>query len=244
MALYDRIGRTYARFRRADPPIAARVRAALGDATTVVNVGAGAGSYEPPDLRVLAVEPSPAMLAQRPPGAAPVLRAVAEALPFRNGAFDAAMATVTVHQWPDLARGLAELRRVARRVVVLTFDRDAVGDFWLAAYVPELYAVERRRYPPLDTIAGHLGGATVIDVPVPRDCTDGFGEAFYGRPEAFLREEVRRAQSAWVFLEPGVEERAMERLAGDLRTGAWDARYGALRDAPSYAGSLRLVVSA
>ncbi|HEV2888868.1 MAG TPA: methyltransferase domain-containing protein [Frankiaceae bacterium] len=243
---FDYTGVAYAPRRRPDPRIAAYVHAALGDARTVVNVGAGAGSYEPlPPVRVLAVEPSEAMVAQRPPGAAPVVRAVAEALPLRDGAVDAAMATITVHQWDDPARGLAELRRVARGpVAILTFDPDVLEALWLAEYAPELVAAERRRYLPIATLAGHLGGATVTPVPVPFDCVDGFGEAFYGRPEAFLDPGVRRAQSGWGFVAPEDEERAVRHLADDLASGAWDARHGALRDQPELAGSLRLVVSA
>lgn len=241
---FDYSGVSYAPHRRTDPRIAAYVHAALGDARTVVNVGAGAGSYEPADRRVLAVEPSPAMLAQRPPGAAPVVRAVAEALPLRDGAVDAAMATITVHQWDDPARGLAELRRLARGpVVVLTFDPDALEAFWLAEYAPELIAAERRRYLPIPTLADLLGGATATPVPIPADCVDGFGEAFYARPEAFLDPAVRRAQSGWGFVEPAAEARAIARLAEDLESGTWDARYGALRGQATFEGSLRLVVT-
>ncbi|HEX8001543.1 MAG TPA: class I SAM-dependent methyltransferase [Mycobacteriales bacterium] len=241
----DYTGVAYAPRRRTDPRIAAYVTAALGDARTVVNVGAGAGSYEPPGRRVLAVEPSEAMLAQRPPGAAPAVRAVAEALPLADRSVDAAMATVTVHQWGDPERGLAELRRVARGpVVVLTFDPDALDLLWLAEYAPELVAAERRRYLPPARMADLLGGGTVTPVPVPVDCVDGFTEACYARPEAFLDEGVRRAQSAWTFVPRAAEDRAVARLAADLADGTWDARYGALRDQPTFPGSLRLVVSA
>jgi len=185
---YDIHGHGYAQRRRPDPRIAALIHAALGDARTVVNVGAGAGSYEPADRYVVAVEPSARMRAQRPAAAVPALNATAESLPFDDGAFDAAMATVTVHQWRDLARGLAELRRVARGpVVVLTFDGDELDRHWLAAYAPELIAAERRRYPPVPAIAAALGRTTdVIEVPIPIDCVDGFTEAYYARPEAFL----------------------------------------------------------
>lgn len=241
---FDYSGVSYAPHRRTDPRVAAYVHAALGDARTVVNVGAGAGSYEPPDRRVLAVEPSTAMLAQRPPGAAPAVRAVAEALPLRDDAVDASMATVTVHQWDDPARGLAELRRVSRgRVVVLTFDPDALDLLWLAEYAPELVAAERRRYLPIPALAELLGGATVTTVPVPIDCVDGFTEAYYARPEAFLDPAVRRAQSAWGFVAAEAEAVAVQRLSADLESGAWDARYGALRGQETFEGSLRLVVT-
>ncbi len=242
---YDRHGGGYRARRRADPRIEAMVHAALGDARTVVNVGAGAGSYEPADRYVVAVEPSAAMRAERPPGAVPALDAVAEALPFDDGAFDAAMAMVTVHQWRDLRAGLAELRRVARGpVVVLTFDGDELERLWLAEYVPELVVAERRRYPAIGLLAEVLGGAVEVqEVPVPADCVDGFTEAYYARPEAFLDPEVRRAQSAWTFVDDEVEAAAMARLQRDLDSGAWDRAHGALRRQPQFVGALRLVTA-
>jgi SAM-dependent methyltransferase len=245
---YERYGPGYAARRRTDPRIAALLHAALGDARLVLNVGAGAGSYEPPDRRVLAVEPSAAMRAQRPAagaGGSWLVAAVAAALPLRDSAVDAAMATVTVHQWPDPAAGLREVRRVTRGpVAVLTFDPAAVGGFWLAAYAPELAAVDARRMPPLPLLADALGGTvTVLPVPIPFDCTDGVTEAYYGRPEALLDPGVRRAQSGWSFLGPGVEDRAVAALAADLASGAWDARWGGLRTQPAYLGSLRLLVA-
>jgi SAM-dependent methyltransferase len=241
---YEAHGAGYAVRRRTDPRIAARVHAALGPARTVLNVGAGAGSYEPEDRHVVAVEPSASMRAQRPRDRAPAIAAAAEELPFDDGAFDAAMATVTVHQWSDLEQGLAELRRVTRGpVVLLTFDGDALDRFWLSGYAPELIAAERRRYPAMATLAGALGAGTqIVPIPVPIDCADGFTEAYYARPEAFLDPAVRRAQSAWGFVAPAAQERAVARLADDLASGAWDARYGALRTQPAFDGSLRLVV--
>ena len=226
---------SYAATRRPEPRIAARIERALGDARTVVNVGAGAGSYEPEDRYVVAVEPSAAMRAQRPAGR-PAVDAVAEALPFDDDSFDAAMAMITVHQWSDLERGLTELRRVTRGpVVILTFDPDAMLDFWLADYVPEVFEAERPRMPKLSALGGEAGA-----VPIPHDCVDGFIEAYYGRPEAFLDPEIRAAQSAWgktgADVGPG-----LTRLAEDLQSGAWDARYGDLRRQPEYIGSLRLI---
>jgi SAM-dependent methyltransferase len=241
---YETHGTGYAVQRRTDPRIAALVQAALGPARTVLNVGAGAGSYEPEDRHVVAVEPSAAMRAQRPPDRVPAIAGAAEDLPFDDGAFDAAMATVTVHQWSDVARGLAELRRVTRGpVVILTFDGDALDRFWLAEYAPELIAAERRRYPAVSTLAAALGeGTEVRPVPVPIDCVDGFTEAYYARPERFLDPAVRRSQSAWGFVEPAAQERAVARLEDDLGSGAWDARHGHLRTQPEFDGSLRLVV--
>jgi SAM-dependent methyltransferase len=241
---YDTHGAGYAAQRRTDPRIAGLVHAALGDARTVLNVGAGAGSYEPEDRYVVAVEPSAAMRAQRPAGKVPALDATAEALPFDDDSFDAAMATVTVHQWADLDRGLAQLRRVARGpVVVLTFDGDALDLLWLAEYAPQLIAAERRRYPAIDRIATALGSSCeVTAVPIPIDCVDGFTEAYYARPERFLDPRVRAAQSAWGFVDPADAEAGMARLRSDLDSGAWDERYGHLRTQPEFLGSMRLLV--
>jgi Methyltransferase domain len=241
---YDLHGRTYAHHRREDPRIAERVHTALGDARTVINVGAGAGSYEPRDRWVLAVEPSATMRAQRPPDAAPALDARAESLPFEDGAFDAAMACVTVHHWDRVEVGLAELRRVAARtVVVLTFDLDALPD-WQKQYLREGLAVERPRFPSIARVRAALGGRTRVErIPTPADCTDGFFEAFWGRPEALLDPHVRSAQSMWALLGEGVEKRIVERLAGALQSGSWDAAHGHLRTRGQFDGSLRLIVS-
>ena len=245
---YESIGVGYASRRVADPRIAARVHAALGDARTVLNVGAGAGSYEPADRWVLAVEPSATMRAQRPAGAAPCLAASAEALPLDDDAVDAAMAMITVHHWSEGAvPGLRELRRVARGpVVVLTFDIEAGRSGWvLGDYVPEAHAVESVAFPTPAQIAELLGGdARVEVVPVPADCTDGFVSAFETRPEAMLDPAVRAGQSVWSRLPDGVEERFVTRLAGDLASGAWDARHGHRRDLSEVDGGLRLVVGA
>ena len=167
--LYDSIGRSYTDFRREDPRIAARIRAALGDARTVVNVGAGAGAYEPADLEVTAVEPSETMIAQRPEDAAPVVRGSAEELPFADGSFDAAMAVLSDHHWTDHERGVAELRRVARRVVLLTWDPASVHDFWLVTeYLPCFEDLITKGFR-LEQSLEALGGARVESVPVPHD---------------------------------------------------------------------------
>jgi SAM-dependent methyltransferase len=174
-----------------------------------------------------------------------VVAAVAEALPLRSGSVDAAMAMSTVHQWPDLARGLAEMRRVARGpVVVLTFEPRGLDGYWLADYVPELPPVDAARMPPVERIASLLGGTVAVtSPPVPLDCTDGFVEAYYGRPEAYLDADVRRAQSAWAFVDDAVVERGLAALRADLDSGAWDARYGHPRTQPAYDSALRLVVA-
>jgi len=241
---YEQRGRGYARNRRTDPRIAARIHAALGDARTVLNVGAGAGSYEPADRWVLAVEPSAAMRAQRPPGAAPALDARAEALPFDDDSFDAAMACVTVHHWEPASSGLAELRRVARGpVVVFTFELAALPA-WQQEFLREGLVIERPRFPAIDAVARWLGGSTRIErIPTPADCMDGFFEAFWNRPEALLDPQIRASQSMWTLLEPGVEERIVERLRVALESGAWDAQHGHLRALDSFDGALRLVIS-
>jgi Methyltransferase domain len=235
---YDRHGRGYASRRQADPRIAAVIHDALGSARTVLNVGAGAGSYEPVDRYVLAVEPSATMRAQRPPHLAVAIRGSVEALPLDDAAVDASMAILTVHQWPDQLAGLREVRRVTRGpVVILTFDR-----FWLFEYAPELAEIERRRFPTIEKIRAALGETEVRPVPVPLDCTDGFAESFYGHPESFLEPGVRRAQSGWGFLEAGSEERIVRTLSRDLETGAWDRRHGALRARATFDGAVRIVL--
>ena len=241
---YERHGRTYAHHRRADPRIAARIHAALGDAHTVLNVGAGAGSYEPSDRWLLAVEPSATMRAQRPAGAAPAVDARAEALPFDDDAFDAAMACVTIHHWVPPAAGLAELRRVARgAVVVFTFELDCLPA-WQQEYLHEGLVLEQPRFPAIDDVAAALGGHTRVErIPTPGDCQDGFFEAFWRRPEALLDPAVRGAQSMWALLEPGVEQRIVDRLSEALDSGAWDAEHGHLREQESFDGALRLVIS-
>jgi SAM-dependent methyltransferase len=242
---YEAGGQGYASVRRPDPRIAARIHSALGAAPTVVNVGAGAGSYEPVDRAVTAVEPSAAMRAQRPPGSSPAIDAIAEDLPFADDSFDAAMASVTIHQWTDWRQGLRELRRVTRGpIVILAFDSAALDQFWLADYVPELITAEKLRDPKIEFIAATLGGeVTVTPVPIPIDCVDGFTEAFYARPEAFLDPAVRRAQSVWGFISPESAAAGIERLRGDLESGEWDRRFGHLRTQPEFIGALRLVVS-
>jgi SAM-dependent methyltransferase len=242
---YTAHGQGYGRQRRADPRLEAWVHAALGDARTVVNVGAGAGSYEPLDRHVLAIEPAAAMRAQRPAHLAPAIDAVAGKLPLDDQSVDAAMALLTVHQWPDLAQGLRELRRVARGpIVILTFDPDALDRYWMADYAPEMLAVERRRLPSVARLVEGLGGACEAHpLRIPGDCIDGFSEAFYARPEAFLDAAVRRSQSAWSFVPEEVQARFVERLGADLASGEWDRRHGAWRTTPFFEGSLRGIVS-
>jgi SAM-dependent methyltransferase len=242
---YDRHGQGYAQQRRTDPRIASLVHVALGTARRVLNVGAGAGSYEPSDRYVIAIEPAAAMRAQRPAHLVPAIHGVAERLPLDEQSMDASMAMVTVHQWRDLRLGLKELCRVTRdRIVILTFDGEALERFWLADYAPELISAERGRYPAIGLIQEILGGHTEVKVvPVPVDCIDGFTEAFYARPERFLEAQVRRSQSAWGFVKEGVQERFVKQLSRDLESGAWDQRYGHWRRKPFFEGALRLITN-
>jgi SAM-dependent methyltransferase len=244
-ANYARIGEGYAQYRRPDPRIAAMIGQALATVRIVLNVGAGAGSYEPLDRHVTAVEPSASMRAQRPSSLPVAVDAVAEHLPFADNSFDASMATFTVHQWPDLKAGLAEMHRVTRHtLLILTCDPDELDRFWLHDYAPEVISVEARRYPRIETITAALGGRTeIVPVSIPLDCTDGFGEAYYGRPEGLLDPGARRACSAWSFVEPSVEARFVKQLGGDLRSGKWDAEYGHLRKQAHFEGSLKLLIS-
>jgi SAM-dependent methyltransferase len=240
-ALYDQIGRGYAAHRRADARIAARILDALGTARTVLNVGAGAGSYEPADRRVAAVEPAETMLRQRPAGSAPAVRGVAEALPFRDGAFDAALASLTIHHWTDWRAGLMEMRRVARgRVVIFTWDPSSFG-FWLVRdYFPEIAEFDAA-FPPFDALAEVLGPLEVRTVPVPADCTDGFLAAYWRRPAAYLDPALRGAISAFARI-PDAASR-LERLAADLADGSWERRNGNLLALPELDVGYRILIA-
>ena len=243
-ARYDTIGQGYAQGRRPDPRIAARLAAALGDARSVLNVGAGAGSYEPSDRQVVAVEPSAVMIAQRPAGAAPAVQARAEALPFADRAFDATLGVLTLHHWADRARGIAECVRVARkRVVLLTWD-PAADAFWLTRdYFPELAAADRVAFPPVPAYADAFGPGARVEVtpvPVPRDCIDGFFGAYWARPAAYLDDAVRAGISS--FARPGLEA-GLARLRDDLESGAWHAQYGDQAATDVFDVGYRLVVA-
>ena len=241
-ALYDEIGVDYANLRKPDDRIARRIDAALGPARTVLNVGAGAGSYEPTGRDVTALEPSAEMIAQRPPGAAPVVQGAAESLPFADDSFDAVMAVLTIHHWADQAQGLAEMRRVARqRVVLLTFD-PAYRDIWLLDYVPALAELDAAQMPPLDFYREHLGKDVVIEtLAVPRDCTDGFLYAYWARPQAYLDPRLRKGSSSFWKLS-GLDE-GFARLAADLASGAWREKHGHLLERPDYDAGYRLVIA-
>jgi SAM-dependent methyltransferase len=242
MPLYDSIGQTYAGTRRPDPRIARRVDQALGDAITVVNVGAGAGSYEPRDRRVVAVEPSLTMIRQRPRDAAPAVIGQAEELPLADDSVDAALAVLTVHHWADQRRGLAELRRVARdRVVVLGWDPASAGAFWLWDYLPT--SLHADRSPPLALYEDVLGPLDIVPVPVPHDCVDGFAAAFWRRPEAYLDPVVRANISVFANLPAAEVDAAVARLADDLESGAWARSNGHLLDLDELDAGYRLLVA-
>jgi SAM-dependent methyltransferase len=243
---YDTIGRGYSAYRRADPRIAAAVHAALGDARTVVNVGAGTGSYEPADRPVIPIEPSTAMALQRDPARPPAVLGVAESLPLPDGTADAATALMTMHHWADVGRGLAELARVARRrIVLLTVDAEIAAGMWLLRdYFPEIADRDRREFPAIARLLRDLPApARVITVPVPADCTDRFGLALWSRPEAVLDPGARAATSGFARMDRAREAAGVARLARDLETGAWDRRHGHLRALAELDVGLRLLVT-
>jgi SAM-dependent methyltransferase len=241
---YGAIGNNYARYRQAEPRIMEQILFALGKAETVLNVGAGAGSYEPTDRQVTAVEPSAAMRAQRPATLTRAIAGIAEALPFPDQSFDASMATFSVHQWSDLHAGLAEMRRVTRGpVVILSCDPTALERFWLHQYAPEVTEIEARRYPRIEEIKAALGGEVEArPVSIPLNCRDGFNEAYYGRPEMLLEHGARLACSGWSFVPAAAVARFVLTLGGDLASGAWDRDFGDLRRKPNFEGPLRLVI--
>jgi SAM-dependent methyltransferase len=238
---YDTIGVNYSGLRKPDARIAARITAALGPAPTVLNVGAGAGSYEPADRRVVALEPSAEMVRQRPPTAAPAVRGRAEALPFADDSFDASMAILTVHHWADPAAGLRAMRRVTRnQIVILTYD-PAFRGFWLADYLPELVALDEGQMPPMDQYEAWLGPVVISTVPIPHDCRDGFLYAYWRRPAAYLDPRVRAAISSFWALRDLTP--ALRRLEADLDSGAWADRYAHLLDLDECDCGYRLVVT-
>ena len=240
-AIYDRIGVDYSNLRKADPRIAAQIHAALGDAKTVLNVGAGTGNYEPTDRQVTALEPSAEMIAQRPAGSAPVVQGHAEALPFADNSFDAAMAVLTVHHWTDQPKGLSEMRRVAKGpVVIYTFDT-ADRSLWLFDYWPEFATLDEAMMLPISEHENWLGPVEIAPVPIPADCSDGFLAAYWKRPEAYLDIRIRSGISSF-WLVDNVDE-GLARLSGDLQSGAWHRRYSHLLELDEIDAGYRLVVT-
>ena len=238
-ALYDTIGLNYADLRRPDPRIAQQIEDALDDAQTVLNVGAGAGSYEPAGRKITAVEPSAKMIAQRPESDAVVMRGGAENLPFEDNSFDAAMAVLTIHHWSDKAKGVAEMRRVTRdKIVFLTYD-PAFRDFWLLDYFPALITLDEGQMPAMADYGDWLGDVSISPVPIPHDCTDGFLAGYWRRPAAYLDERVRAAMSSFWAL--GDVSDGFARLKDDLDSGAWERRYGHLAGLDALDCGYRLV---
>jgi SAM-dependent methyltransferase len=246
VALYDNLGRTYSSTRQADPRIAAVINGALDDSATVVNIGAGTGSYEPVQT-VVAIEPSWVMIGQRPPGAAPVLCAAAEHIPLRDDAADTALAVLTIHHWSDLEAGIAEMHRVARRrLVFLTWDADVIGErFWLLSeYVPAARRADYEMAVPLDRLIGLLNDPVISAVPVPHDCADGFGAAFWRRPAAYLDPAVQAGMSLFAKLDTALYADGLARLAADLDSGRWQRKHADLLDAEELDLGYRLVTAA
>lgn len=243
-ALYDHIGKSYGATRRRDPRIAARIEAALGDARSVVDVGAGTGAYEPTDREVLAVEPSHTMIAQRPPGSAPVIQASAEKLPLPDGSFDAALAVATIQHWTDVRAGLRELRRVARkRIVIFLRNPESGAPFWLTEdYLPRLDP-SRKNAAIVAAIRDELPSVTALPVPLPRDCEDGLFSAYWGRPEMYLDGEARNNISNFMLADADDMARGLARLQADLASGAWDRRYGVFRSLPELDLGHRLLIA-
>jgi SAM-dependent methyltransferase len=243
---YDTIGAGYVATRREDPVLREHLHAALGDARTVVNVGAGTGSYEPRDRHVVAVEPSDVMAAQRPAGLAPAIRARADDLPLRDDSVDAALAVLTLHHWDEgQEAGVRELRRVARGpVVILTYDARVSGSMWLMTdYLPEVAALDREIFPEAERIAAWLGGdVEVCELPLHRDCRDWMLGSFWAHPERVLDAAARAGTSGFARMEPAIVERVVAAVGADLAGGAWDARHGALRALDRYDVGLRLVI--
>lgn len=242
---YDQRSVSYSSQRKTEPAIAAYIHAAMGSAKNVLNIGAGSGSYEPDDRYVISVEPSSSMRQQRKElNRRPALIAFADNLPFDDHSFDASMALLTIHHWPDVKKGLNEMNRVTNgRILIMTYDPDSLHTFWNAEYFPELTEVEKARYPKIDTLTKILGGnCQVLSIPIPLMCQDGFQEAYYGRPEEFLKPEVRKAQSAWCFLPDGLEEKYVESFAKELSSGNWDKKYAQLRSQSEYFGALKLIL--
>jgi SAM-dependent methyltransferase len=241
VTLYDNIGRTYAGRRQSDPRIAMAIERAIGGCATILNVGAGAGSYEPQSRMVIAVEPSRTMIAQRPSGAAPAVQAFAEALPFLSGSFDAVLGILTVHHWKDQAKGFAECARVARsRVVFLTNDFEVCAKFWLFDYFPELLRADRHIFPSLARFEDAFGVIELIDVPIPEDCRDGFLGAYWKRPRAYLDRMVRDSIST--FSKVGNIDSQLAQLERDISSGEWERRYSNLQNLSELDLGYRIVI--
>jgi SAM-dependent methyltransferase len=241
--IYETIGRSYTATRREDPRIAAHIHAALGDARTVINIGAGSGNYEPRDRIVASVEPSPTMILQRRHHSGGETRGVAEHLPFRDRTFDAALAILTIHHWRDRRAGLAEMKRVAKRQVIFLFEPAMTDRFWAMDYFPEaLKLPSETDAPGIDAISQHLDVRDARIVPVPRDCMDGFGAAYWARPERYLEPDVQAGMSWLAQLPADVRSRGTAALRDDLKSGRWHERHGHLLDLDEYDSGYRIAL--
>ncbi len=246
MALYDTVGRTYSATRQADPRVAAQIDRALADSASVVNIGAGAGSYEPAQT-IAAIEPSQTMIGQRLTGAAPAIRAAAEQVPLRDNCTDAALAVLTVHHWTDLAAGISEMRRIARhRLVLLTWNADVIGEkFWLLSeYLQEARSADAALAVPVSRLTSLLADPVITPVPVPHDCTDGFAGAFWRRPGAYLDPAVQAGMSLFTKTGPSMVEAGLARLAADLQSGRWQREHAGLLKLTQLDLGYRLITAA
>lgn len=232
------------RIRKEDPKIAKMIKDALGSAQSLLNVGAGSGSYEPDDRFVVSIEPSREMRSQRGKHRVPAINGSAECIPFDDCVFDASMAVLTVHHWINLGKGLSEMKRVTKGpVIIMTFDPFAATEFWLYDYLPEMLKVDQNRYPRIDRLSTFLGTTPkIVEVPVSRDCADKFQVALYSRPEEFLRMSVRKSQSAWSHLKEGLEEGFVKTLSSELESGKWDKKYGDFRKKTVIKCQLRILI--
>jgi len=244
---YDAIGVGYAVTRREDPGFREQIHAALGDARTVVNVGAGTGSYEPSDRHVIAIEPSDVMAAQRSLERPPALRSGAARLPLRDASVDAAMAVLTIHHWDhERQQGVTELRRVTRGpIVIVTYDPEVSGQMWLMAeYLPEVAALDREIFPSIDVVAQWLGGTTVVQpMPIPCDTPDWMLGSFWAHPERVLEPTARAATSGFARMDPVLVDRVVTDVSRDLQSGEWDKRFGHLRQLSEHDVGLRLLIN-
>jgi SAM-dependent methyltransferase len=244
-ANYELIGNSYSDFRKPETKILDVILSQLGNAHSVLNVGAGTGSYEPQDLNITAVEPSSTMRAQRPQESKPAVDAMAEDLPFADKTFDASMSIFSIHQWKDLSKGLAEMRRVTLgKVILMSCLPDKVCDYWLYQYAPSVLEIEAKRFPTKDEIEDGLNQkVNLIQVPIPLNCSDGFNEAYYGRPEYLLNKNARQSCSSWSFVDKNLSDEYVCNLKSDIESGKWDVKYGNLRKTNFYLGSLYLFVT-
>ena len=245
--IYNTIGVDYAETRKPDPRLAALIHASLKGLESILNVGAGAGSYEPADKSLVALEPSSIMISQRPAGAAPCVGGEVENLPFADNSFDAAMALLTLHHWRDIWQGLSELKRVVRKRIVIhthNWDTAVMGGFWLTNdYIPEIIDRDARRFPKIEDIAAEFRSVRVIKVLIPHDCSDGFLCAYWRRPEAYLDDQVRKGISSFQQISQPVVAEGLAKLKADLESGRWAERYAELLDKEEIDLGYRLIVA-